>query len=294
LESAWEAKHGQDVSTIGRVRGPRRGDRDRACRIGRVQRRARRQLAEEPRRRELRGQSRRREFGDDAAQGQRDAAGGGWAACERRHGDANQADPTIDAHGVINVNIPMLSPGGPGTAGSPQNVVIAGDPHDVTGTCSDYLAAAQRALSHGQPIGWAGGRDQATMVKYVECMRANGVPNYPYPSGQNEGDGNPTTNFNGTGVDPNGPFVVKISIECGGKLGAPLWWSAGWGPPGDVAVQTTPPKGAPPLRALVRCADDGGSRRGWLGSRLAARWPSPPSPPSPARWRSAPSLARTP
>src|SRR5579863_32477 len=29
----------------------------------------------------------------------------GWAACMRRHGDANQIDPTTDTHKVINITI---------------------------------------------------------------------------------------------------------------------------------------------------------------------------------------------
>src|SRR5579872_3196857 len=89
--------------------------------------------------------------------------------------------------------------------------------------------------------------NQADLLKYVKCMLADGIPNYPYPQVD-------TTNFNGTGVDPNSPLVVKISIRCGNKLGLPLWWSAGWGPPGDVSVSTARPPGAPPPGALVPTA----------------------------------------
>jgi hypothetical protein len=93
-----------------------------------------------------------------------------WAACERRHGDPNQADPTVDAHGVIYIAIRI-------------GALPAGDPHDVTGTCSEYLARARRAVAGGQRIeGWG---DQAEYVKYANCMRANGFPTYPNPSGHN-------------------------------------------------------------------------------------------------------------
>ena len=157
-----------------------------------------------------------------------------WAGCERSRGDPSQADPIIDAHGVINITTPPPGSGLP-----------AGDTHGVTGTCSEYLSAAQRALRAADPVQDPLGMDnQADLLKYVECMRASGVPNYPYPTGN-------TTNFNGTGVDPTSPFVVKISIKCGNKLGLPLWWSAGWGPPGDVSVSTTRPPGAPPPGPLV-------------------------------------------
>jgi hypothetical protein len=170
-----------------------------------------------------------------------------WAACERSHGDPGQADPTIDSHGVINITMPPLGEGGP-----------VGDPHGVTGTCSDYLAAAQRALRAAMPVRDPLGMDnQADLLKYVNCMRASGVPNYPYPTGN-------TTNFNGTGVDPNSPFVTKISIRCGNKLGLPLWWSAGWGPPGDVSVSMTQPPGASPPGPLVSAtgASHGGQQPG--------------------------------
>jgi hypothetical protein len=72
-------------------------------------------------------------------------------------------------------------------------------------------------------------------------MRANGVPNYPYPSGPDDRE----TNFNGTGVNPDSPQVQRVSDVCGKKLGLPAWWTNGWGPPGDISV--APPKGGPPL-----------------------------------------------
>jgi hypothetical protein len=153
-----------------------------------------------------------------------------WAACERSHGDPSQADPIIDVHGVITITLPGLG----------QRGVPVGNPHDAAGECSQYLAAAQRALRAADPVPDPLGMDnQADLLKYVNCMRASGVPNYPYPTGN-------TTNFNGTGVDPNSPFVVKVSIKCGNKLGLPLWWSAGWGPPGDVTVRMSIPPGAHP------------------------------------------------
>jgi hypothetical protein len=146
-----------------------------------------------------------------------------WAACERSHGDPNQADPIIDMHDVINITLPA-----PGQGGMP-----VGDPHGVTGECSQYLAAAQIALRKADPVQDPGGvTSQAVILNFANCMRANGVPNYPYPSGPNDSQ----TNFNGTGVDPNSPHVVKVNDLCGKKLGLPAWWINGWGPPGDVSI----------------------------------------------------------
>jgi hypothetical protein len=68
-------------------------------------------------------------------------------------------------------------------------------------------------------------------LKYVACMRANGVPDYPYPTGD-------TTNFIGSGVDPNSPQVQRVNQLCGKKLG----WRAAWiNPmlePGSIEVRT--------------------------------------------------------
>ncbi len=139
-----------------------------------------------------------------------------WAACERSNGDPDQADPTVDANGVIHITVP-------------QAAQPAGDIHELTGTCSEYLARAQNELRAVNPA--APPPDQAEYLKYVSCMRANGVPNYPYPTGD-------TTDFMGTGVDPNSPSVEKVNQLCGKKVDAPAWWINGTDTPGSIEVHT--------------------------------------------------------
>ena len=165
-----------------------------------------------------------------------------WAACQRSHGNPGQADPIIDAHGVINITIP---------AGAHP----IGDPHDVGGQCSQYLAGAQSALRAADPV--QPPPDQNQLLAYVNCMRANGVPNYPYPTGDK-------TDFNGTGVDPTSPFVTRASEQCGTKLHLPLWWAAGWGPPGDVSVRQANVPGVP--RGGETVGPGGGPPQGSPGS----------------------------
>lgn len=139
-----------------------------------------------------------------------------WAACERSNGDPDQTDPTVDANGVIYITIP-------------KGAQPAGNLHERTGTCSQYLAQARNELRAANPV--APPPDQAEYLKYVACMRANGVPNYPYPTGD-------TTNFYGTGVDPNSPSVQKVNQLCGKKIGAPAWWINGAEIPGSIEVRT--------------------------------------------------------
>jgi hypothetical protein len=165
-----------------------------------------------------------------------------WASCMHSHGDPNQADPTVDAYGVINVTIPS------------DAQALSGEVHAGVDPCNRYMAAAQTALRAANPV--APPPDQTELVKYVECMRANGVPNYPYPTG-NE------TNFNGTGVDPTSPFVMNVNNICGKKLDLPGWWVSGNGPPGDVVVTSGGPNGGPPPGA----ASSGGTRPAPSGNR---------------------------
>ncbi|HUC06208.1 MAG TPA: hypothetical protein VL961_12460 [Acidimicrobiales bacterium] len=149
-----------------------------------------------------------------------------WATCMRASGDPTQADPTIDSYGVIHVSIPD---------GAAETV--SGQVHSGAGPCSQYLAAAQSALRAADPVAPAPG--QSELIDYVNCMRANGVPAYPYPTGN-------TTNFNGTGVDPTSPSVEKANKLCGQKLDLPAWWVNGTGPPGDVVVTSGGPNGNGP------------------------------------------------
>jgi hypothetical protein len=144
-----------------------------------------------------------------------------WAACERGHGDPDQADPTV-AHEAIYIAVPM-------------GALNGWDPQDATAPCGQYLAAGRSAVAGGQPIdGWG---DEGLYVQYANCMRANGYPTFPYPSGV-EPDGHLSTNFNGTGIDPNSPAFLNGSANqtCGKQIGAPAWWINNWGPPGSVDV----------------------------------------------------------
>jgi hypothetical protein len=143
-----------------------------------------------------------------------------WASCMQSHGDPDQSDPTIDSHGGINIYIS-------GDAGP-----LSGAVHNGTAPCNGYLAAASAALRAG--VKDLTPPDQAALVQYSQCMRANGVPNYPDP-----GTGE-TTNLETAGIDPDSPFVERANNICGKKIHAPSWWISGAGPPGNISVQSGP------------------------------------------------------
>ena len=192
-----------------------------------------------------------------------------WATCERAGGDPNQGDPTVE-HQVIYIAVPM-------------GALANWDPTDASAPCGSELAAARSAVAGGRPVsGWG---DNALYVQYANCMRANGYPTFPYPSGKIEPDGNESTDFNGTGIDPNSPDFLNGSANqsCGKQIGAPAWWINNWGPPGSVDAYpagTNPnspfPAGAPQpsaakpagLRPILLC---GWGAKGPLAAMRLAR-----------------------
>ena len=157
-----------------------------------------------------------------------------WTTCMQRHGDPDQAAPTVDAYGVIHVTI-----------ASGASETLSGEIHAGADPCNHYMAAAQAALRAANPVGSP--PDQAEQIKYVNCLRANGYPTFPYPQGNQ-------ANFNGTGIDPTSPAFLngRANQKCGKQIGAPSWWTNGTGQPGDVTVGSGPNGGPPPGATPVR------------------------------------------
>jgi hypothetical protein len=108
-----------------------------------------------------------------------------WAGCMRRHGDPDQADPTIGVNNVIDI------PWNPATPGGYYGTNKGGQGNSGPGQyCRQYLAAAQTALRGGRPLK---APNAAALVGFSECMRANGVPDFPDPGA------------NGSLILPGGP-----------------------------------------------------------------------------------------
>jgi len=152
-----------------------------------------------------------------------------WATCMRAHGDPDQSDPTIDANNDIDVNwnpaitggIYGTNKGGQGNAGPGQY-------------CRSYLSAAQRALGGDQQ---PSASDQATLLKYAECMRAEGITDFPDPV-------NGTLSLNlGAGADlsPNSPAFQNASNLCAERTGAHVPGAGGTPPPGTIKLDGAGP-----------------------------------------------------
>jgi hypothetical protein len=142
-----------------------------------------------------------------------------WAACMRAHGDPNQADPTIDANKVIHITWDSAIPGGYfGTNKGGQGNSGPGQ------YCRSYLTEAQRALQGGTTPKRP---DPAQLLKFSECMRANGIPDFPDPAGDNL-----SINIGAGGdLNPHNPAFKNASKVCAQKTGV-----QGFGP-------GTPPAG---------------------------------------------------
>jgi hypothetical protein len=151
-----------------------------------------------------------------------------WASCMRAHGDPDQVDPTIDANKVIHITFPAsASNNGPVGLGKGSN-----DP------CSAYLTAASTALRGGQPLPKP---DPAKLEKFSQCMRANGIPDFPDPSN----GGVALHSSPGSDLNPNNPTFQNASKLCAHRYGLP-GLGGGTPQPGSIeATAGTGPNGGP-------------------------------------------------
>jgi hypothetical protein len=136
-----------------------------------------------------------------------------WAACMRVHGDPNQIDPIIDVNKVIQVTLPEGYTRGLGGAG----------PH----TCSADMTAAQTALRGGEPPATS---DQATALKFAQCMRANGIADFPDPTGNQQA----IRATPGSDLDPADPAFQAASTLCANKTGFQKFASSSTPQPGAI------------------------------------------------------------
>ena len=149
-----------------------------------------------------------------------------WASCMRTHGDPNQVDPTIDANKVIHITFPANA--------NPPDVLGKGS----DGPCDNYLTAASTALRGGQPIPKP---DPAKLERFSQCMRAQGIPDFPDPSA----GGLSIHTHPGSDLSPGNPTFKNAAQLCDKKVGVPLFGSS-TPPAGAIeATSTGGPGGGP-------------------------------------------------
>jgi len=136
-----------------------------------------------------------------------------WASCMRSHGDPGQIDPTVDASKVIQITL------GAGYNGQG----LRGE----SGACGTFLSAAQTALGGGTP---PGSSSAATGLKFARCMRANGVPDYPDPTGSNSNQ----VGHAASASELNSPTFQAAATLCAKKTGYQSKFSAGAPQPGSI------------------------------------------------------------
>jgi len=137
-----------------------------------------------------------------------------WASCMRSHGDPDQVDPTVDANKVIQITLDY-----------------AGGLRGESGACGSYLSAAQAALGGGTQTGSS---SEATALRFAQCMRANGVPDYPDPSGNSTSQVVHATS--GSDLNPANPKFQAASTLCTNKTGYQSKFSTGAPQPGSINV----------------------------------------------------------
>jgi hypothetical protein len=130
-----------------------------------------------------------------------------WATCMQAHGDPGQAAPTIDANKVIHLTwndataggIYGTNKGGQGNAGPGQY-------------CRTYIDEAENELQSSQDRQQP---SQVQLLKFSQCMRANGVPDFPDPR-------NGGLSFNRAGdLNPSNPTFQNASRSCAKKNDVP-------------------------------------------------------------------------
>jgi hypothetical protein len=155
-----------------------------------------------------------------------------WAACMRSHGDPNQTDPTVDTSDVIHITVP---------AGYRDGVLPSGQNPASGKACIKYLAAAQAASRNGRPF--PPPPSQRQRLKFSECMRANGISDFPDPT---PGQGI-ALNVGAAGdLNYNSPTFQKINNLCVQKTGVQGLPGGGTPPAGTIELggQQLPGQGA--------------------------------------------------
>jgi hypothetical protein len=110
---------------------------------------------------------------------------------------AVQASQCMRAHGVTNFPDPLTA--GPGA----KDGLDANSP-----TFQAAWAACRQYFPPGVPTPAQSAQREADLLRFAQCMRTHGVPNFPDPDSQG------AFNIAGTGINPNSPTVLAAGRTC--------------------------------------------------------------------------------
>lgn len=146
-----------------------------------------------------------------------------WADCMRSHDDPNQPDPILTAPKLIDINW-----NGTAISGGPWGTEKGGHGNSGPGQfCRTYLQAAVNSLQGSRRLVRP---SSAELLKYSACMRENGFPDFPDPSG----NGGLQLNV-GSAMSLSNPVFERADKRCAQKTGVQPF-GTGNPPPGTIEL----------------------------------------------------------
>lgn len=143
----------------------------------------------------------------------RAAQGIEFAKCMRSHGVPNFPDP--GGHGGAGLEIQASA-----TSGSGQSLKINGVSVNAPAFQS-AMHACQAFMPHKAPSASQIAQLKKNGIRFSECMRSHGVPNFPDPQfGTGPGGGvGVRIGGPGSGIDPRSPAFQSAQKVCGSLIG---------------------------------------------------------------------------
>ncbi len=157
------------------------------------------------------------------------SAGLEFAGCMRSHGVPNFPDPGAGSGGGLQIQSSQRNGQGQGQ-GQGQTMTVNGVAVNAPAFQS-AMNTCQKYMPKPKPISGGITQLKANALKYGECMRSNGVPNFPDPKVQSGPNGGVGVQIGGSGIDPQAPAFKAAQRKCRSIMGLP---AGGLPPKGQV------------------------------------------------------------
>jgi hypothetical protein len=121
-----------------------------------------------------------------------------FASCMRSHGVPNFPDPSGNGRGGVQIQASRR-------AGSGQSMTVNGVPVSAPAFQSAMQTCRSRLPNAGKASPADLARMKQTALRFAQCMRSHGVPDFPDPQIQSGPGGGVAIRVGGAGVDPSSP-----------------------------------------------------------------------------------------